>query len=352
MSDADVIRWRRRRTARWMSLSLAARGAVEGVVAALDAHGELQLPKSGLEALAAVLGRPWAEVEPAIREAFESGKLVFDEARLVIVDPSHEPRPASDREETDALRLQVAKARAELAEVQHTTKALSQSPGAVRARRARAAKRARDLAAAHDDRQLDLYASVTRDVTRDDRNARVTPAAEPPAESGVFTLSSEAHASVTRNVTRNAASLSYFKSSSDQREARVTLGVTSRMPDGWLEHARAKRPDLGDEAIERSWTAFRALKARTYASWAVVQTVWEVWLARERKPKVDEPAAKPPSLRARGDSAPYLRPAKLARPDEEPEAPPPREFRRRIEPPSPLVLDAMARLTAAVGASP
>ncbi len=69
-----------------MNLSLAARGAARGIIDQLDARGELYLGDVGLTALAIVLGRPWEECAPAVRELIEAQWFVFDAARGVIID--------------------------------------------------------------------------------------------------------------------------------------------------------------------------------------------------------------------------------------------------------------------------
>lgn len=92
MTTGEWMLWRRRRTPRWQCLSLAARGAAEGIAVALDDRGELSLGKRGLAGLAALLSRPWEEVKPAIDELLESETFVHDATRGVIFDPQHVQR--------------------------------------------------------------------------------------------------------------------------------------------------------------------------------------------------------------------------------------------------------------------
>lgn len=94
MNESDCILWTKRRTVGWLNLSLAARGAAEGLVVALDEHGELRLGKNGLEGLALLLVRPWPECEPAVLELLEHGRFVHDVQRGVLLDPQYLARQA------------------------------------------------------------------------------------------------------------------------------------------------------------------------------------------------------------------------------------------------------------------
>lgn len=387
MSDLDVMRWRRRRTARWMALSLAARGAVEGIVAACDERGELVLPPSGLRGLEGVLGRPWAEIGPALEEVFASGKLRYDEDRNVIVDPTNERKPATDLEEVTELRSQVATARAELAAAHG--RVLSQSPDAVRARLRRAAARAAREAA-----QLELYAGgrsttvattvatavatgVQRDVSPDShvRLSASSPILDPVARPVATVVDSRSSSKsvvsldssqaivdpVARPVASTAPSLSDLSSSSrKKREVAPRLELDPDvMPNGWLDHSLTFRHELGEAAVRHAWRKFALAKTRSFRSWSEVQGRWEGWLARER---VDAPAPstspspmRPSNARDPVDPvvvAPYFREARLPRPDEE--RPAPRQRLRRCDPPPFTEADRpfAARLFAAVGGCP
>lgn len=67
------------------NLSLAARGAARGIIEELDACGELHLGSEGLPRLAIVLGRPWPECEPAVREVLDAELFFFDPELGVLV---------------------------------------------------------------------------------------------------------------------------------------------------------------------------------------------------------------------------------------------------------------------------
>lgn len=323
--SADVIHWRRRRTARWLSLSLAARGAVEGIVAAMNDRGELQLPREGLPTLAAVLGRPWTEVEPAIREVFASGKLIYDEERLLVTDPSRCERTAEDRQE-------LAERREDVRVDGVAYRPLSTSPAAVRARAWRAAKKARTLAAIADleAKQPELpfhmenSPALVRDSVRANGSrtfANATPVVSPP-ESGVIPSSSPPRSPATEGVRATSPSLSSISSSSKKIREAIPLDPRE-LPGGWAARAAELRPDLPSTQIARSWERFATEKSLEYKKWPVVQSRWESWLGRERLDAGLPPSPKPPSgpsPSAPSPVAPYYAPARLARPDFEPEA--------------------------------
>lgn len=355
--SADVIHWRRRRTARWLSLSLAARGAVEGVVAAMNERGELQLPREGLPTLATVLGRPWTEVEPALREVFASGKLIYDTERLLVIDPTRNERDAEDRQELVERR--------EDARVDGVTyRPLSMSPAAVRARSWRAAKKARELAAREELAQLQLamfspqgnlgvraYASVRANVREPFANAL---AIEAPPESGVIPASSHPFAREPEPVRATSPSLSDLSSSKKKKREGIPLDPRE-LPGGWLDRARELRSDVPPDHAARLWAKFATEKSLKFKDWPVVQTRWEGWLERERvaaatpapaaPPAAPRPAPAPP---ARPDVplAPFHFPARLAVPDVEPEAPTTRPRPARRLAPDPMQVAAASRLMA------
>lgn len=79
----------------WLELSLAARGAAEGISRKMGRkRGELHLGSRGLRGLAVLLRCTWEELEPAIHE-LTSGKhprfVVTDDERMLI-DPGHASR--------------------------------------------------------------------------------------------------------------------------------------------------------------------------------------------------------------------------------------------------------------------
>lgn len=321
----DVMLWRRRRTARWQALSLSARGAVEGIVAASDERGELQLPPDGLQALASVLGRPWEEVEPAIAEVLRVGKLVFDRERMVIVDPSRAKATAADVGEIASLRAELDRLRSELAATARPRPAmaaaiaasaadrpLSMTPNAIRKRAAYARKRAEGQEPVADPRQLALPGA--------DAANGAAMAARPLSD----------------------------RSSSSKRSQRGVIPLDGReLPGGWLTAARERRPDVAPERIAKLWSKFAAEKSRSFRSWPVVQSRWEDWLDRERvaapapSPKPSTTGVAPP--RPEPAAAPYYAPAKLAVPDVEPPAPPSKPPIVKRLPPDPATVAAASR---------
>lgn len=71
----------------WLQLSLAARGAAEGIARKLnDKTGALYL-RRGLESLAVLLHVSWSELEPAMQELCASGKFIWDETGRTLRDP-------------------------------------------------------------------------------------------------------------------------------------------------------------------------------------------------------------------------------------------------------------------------
>lgn len=100
----EWIPWYTRDTAGWMELSLAARGAAEGIARKMGRDGdEIPLGSRGLRGLARVLACSWEELEPALQELLRPGpdgeppRLVHDVERCVLRDPeaSNRRRPTS-----------------------------------------------------------------------------------------------------------------------------------------------------------------------------------------------------------------------------------------------------------------
>lgn len=90
----DWIPWYTRDTAGWLELSLAARGAAEGIARKMGRdRDELHLGSRGLRGLARMLGCSWEELEPALAELLAPGpdgeppRLVHDRERGVLRDP-------------------------------------------------------------------------------------------------------------------------------------------------------------------------------------------------------------------------------------------------------------------------
>jgi hypothetical protein len=101
------IPWYVEDTPGWLELSLAARGAMEGIARKLnDKTGRLTL-RRGLPSLALLLHVSWAELEPALAELVASGKLEWDGAAFQLIDPEYVER----RRHSSADRMAAKRAR-------------------------------------------------------------------------------------------------------------------------------------------------------------------------------------------------------------------------------------------------
>lgn len=106
----DWIPWYVDDSPTWLRLSLAARGAAEGIARKMGPRrGELRLGSLGLEGLADLLRVPWAELEPALAEllAGPHPRFLVSEDQRVLIDPDH----ASRRLKGSTLRMQRKRAR-------------------------------------------------------------------------------------------------------------------------------------------------------------------------------------------------------------------------------------------------
>jgi hypothetical protein len=76
----------------WAALSLAARGAMEGIARKINPKtGRLYL-RQGLGSLSVLLHRPWAELEPALNELLAAGKVLWNGSQFYLEDPDYEER--------------------------------------------------------------------------------------------------------------------------------------------------------------------------------------------------------------------------------------------------------------------
>jgi len=89
----EWIPWYCDDAASWVELSLAARGCAEGIARKMGRkRSELPLGSRGLRAIAAMLQRPWDEIEPALQELLAKGpngepaRLEHDAERNVLID--------------------------------------------------------------------------------------------------------------------------------------------------------------------------------------------------------------------------------------------------------------------------
>lgn len=118
MSDrdrGDWIPWYVDDSPTWLRLSLAARGAAEGIARKMGPRrGELRLGSLGLEGLADLLRVPWAELEPALAEllAGPHPRYIVSEDQRVLIDPDH----ASRKLKGSTVRMQRKRARDAAAE--------------------------------------------------------------------------------------------------------------------------------------------------------------------------------------------------------------------------------------------
>lgn len=87
----EWVPWYIRDSARWLSLSLAARGAQAEIIRKLDKKGRLRLRR--LEDLAVLLRVRWeGELEPAMGELLASGRVLYSEDAGVLEDPDFAAR--------------------------------------------------------------------------------------------------------------------------------------------------------------------------------------------------------------------------------------------------------------------
>lgn len=85
----EWIPWYVEDTPGWLELTLAARGAMEGIARKLNRKtGQLHL-RRGLASLAVLLHVRWDELEPAIAELIAKGKVTWDQSRFVLFDPDY-----------------------------------------------------------------------------------------------------------------------------------------------------------------------------------------------------------------------------------------------------------------------
>lgn len=285
--SADVIHWRRRRTVRWQSLSLAARGAIEGIVAACDERGELLLPKQGLPALAAVLGRPWAEVEPAVLEAIESGKIEYNAEARRLRDPSHAGRVHGARAD-DELRARVLQLEADLAREREAARK--------RKRRSTGSPQSEPLFG-----RLGTFTNVrptSADISRT--------FAEEPAAKGEHAPPSVRHDSSSPDPDPD---LKKGRIRIQDARARVVHDAEAT-PLEVIDLAELKRPDLPEYEVRELWRKF-AKKNPTHVSEADALAHFGTWLAKQDR------ARGPNAPKSAEDDSPTERPRAAPKPAQE-----------------------------------
>lgn len=95
-SNESWIKVYTRDTASWRATSLAARGLALELSRNMGRFSnEISLGARGLRAVGALVGAPWPELEPLLKELIDDGRLVYDEERQVLVDPEHLARQQS-----------------------------------------------------------------------------------------------------------------------------------------------------------------------------------------------------------------------------------------------------------------
>lgn len=88
----EWIPWYVEDTPGWLELSLAARGAMEGIARKLNRRtGKLAL-RRGLSSLAILLHVRWEELEPAVAELIARGKVEWDGSTFTLSDPEYVER--------------------------------------------------------------------------------------------------------------------------------------------------------------------------------------------------------------------------------------------------------------------
>lgn len=104
----DWIPWYVDDSPGWLALSLAARGAAEGIARKMGRRsGELHLGAHGLRGLAVLLRCSWEELEPALAELLggPEPRFVVTEDQRLLIDPQHEERKReTSRERTQRWR--------------------------------------------------------------------------------------------------------------------------------------------------------------------------------------------------------------------------------------------------------
>lgn len=88
----EWIPWYVEDTPGWLELSLAARGAMEGIARKLNRKtGQLAL-RRGLSSLALLLHVSWEELEPALAELVAKGKVTWNGSTFTLSDPEYTER--------------------------------------------------------------------------------------------------------------------------------------------------------------------------------------------------------------------------------------------------------------------
>jgi hypothetical protein len=109
--DESYVRFYRRSTPEWLSLSWQARGLFGLLLRELDRAGLLVLgPKLGLRGLAVQIQAPWVEIEKPLGELLVDGCVRWDEARGVLWVPNF--IEAQEANQSDAQRKRESRARA------------------------------------------------------------------------------------------------------------------------------------------------------------------------------------------------------------------------------------------------
>lgn len=85
--DVDFRPWYLPDTARWLKLSLGARGLVAELVRKLDRHGRISLGDDPASDLAIILRVSEADARVAFAELVEAGRIMWDPATRVLSDP-------------------------------------------------------------------------------------------------------------------------------------------------------------------------------------------------------------------------------------------------------------------------
>lgn len=127
--DENWIKIYTRDTPSWLALSWQARGlSLELARKFPKTTGELSLGRKGLEAIAVLVRAQWAEIAPVVQELIDDGRLVYDPARQVIIDPQHVARQTAVASDVIRKRMQRERERLPLAESRDVTPGHAESP--------------------------------------------------------------------------------------------------------------------------------------------------------------------------------------------------------------------------------
>lgn len=131
--DVDFRPWYLPDTARWLQLSLGARGLVAELVRKLDRHGRIALGEDPAADLAIILRLDGGDTRKALDELIAAGRIVWDADARVLIDPD---LPARLRQGS-ASRMATKRARDKAAAAPPISASPAPDPDSVTSRHAR-----------------------------------------------------------------------------------------------------------------------------------------------------------------------------------------------------------------------